>query len=64
MSNFVSWRVCNGETQKEEQARTARKRARDQVKEKGVYVRQVTDTEIVYDVTVSASSNTWKLQES
>ena len=38
---------------KEEQAKTARKRARDQVKEKGVYVRQVTDTEIVYDVTVS-----------
>lgn len=37
----------------EERARAARKRARDQVKEKGVYVRQVTDTEIVYDVTVS-----------
>lgn len=37
----------------EERSRAARKRARDQVKEKGVYVRQVTDTEIVYDVTVT-----------
>lgn len=38
---------------KRDQAKTARKRARDQVKEKGVYVRQVTDDTVVYDVSVT-----------